>query len=242
MSSEHVASAWTAKVGPIAKLLLLAIADASGWDGTLKTSREAICERIGVTKRELVEAETAVTAARAAKVAGSDAAITYTLLGPLTALQAPKSVTAGRPVFGKPVNTDNVPPPIEVVMAYAKERKVPEARAQDFIDHYNLAQWKYGKNRVPITDWRSAFRLFTSKDAQAATTPSSMFQKAQNGQEPAWKEDNRRRAAGLRAKIAEKERRAKYIRAERGDCLEARELDTQIENMKAQCLRLGEPC
>lgn len=51
------------------------------------------------------------------------------------------------------------PPTLEEVVEYCKERN-NKIDAQYFIDYYTRIGWVYGKNRLPIKDWKSCVRTW----------------------------------------------------------------------------------
>jgi len=61
-----------------------------------------------------------------------------------------------------------VPPTIEEVSVYCKEINFT-IDPQQFIDHYTITGWKYGKNKVPLKDWKAALRVWKRNNPIAVT-------------------------------------------------------------------------
>lgn len=71
-----------------------------------------------------------------------------------------KPAKAGRAPF--------VPPTVEEVEAYCRERK-NSLSAQGFINYYQSNGWKVGK--APMKDWRAAVRTWEARDGKTVGTP-----------------------------------------------------------------------
>ena len=56
-------------------------------------------------------------------------------------------------------------PTLEEVKAYCEER-TNEIDAQEFLDHYDKIGWVYGKNRIPIKDWKACIRTWERNSKQ----------------------------------------------------------------------------
>ena len=57
------------------------------------------------------------------------------------------------------------PPTIEEVKKYCEERK-NNIDAQYFLDYYTRIGWVYGKNRIPIKDWKSCIRTWERQNSK----------------------------------------------------------------------------
>lgn len=57
------------------------------------------------------------------------------------------------------------PPTLEEVKKYCEERK-NNIDAQYFLDYYTRIGWVYGKNRIPIKDWKSCIRTWERKNSK----------------------------------------------------------------------------
>jgi hypothetical protein len=69
------------------------------------------------------------------------------------AAPAPRAKTPARAKGESPFIKN--PPPAEDVQAYI-DHLGASFTAEEFLDHYNLAGWVYGKNKTPIHDWKAA--------------------------------------------------------------------------------------
>ena len=61
-----------------------------------------------------------------------------------------------------------VPPTIEEIKGYCSERG-NNIDAEAFFDFYNAAGWVYGKNKIPVKDWKSCIRTWERKNGGGVT-------------------------------------------------------------------------
>lgn len=81
-----------------------------------------------------------------------------------------------------PKNTRFIPPTVEEVMAYCKERK-NNVDAERFVDFYTAKGWMVGKNKMK--DWKSAVRTWerSGQNGKPATAPKRDYD---NGDQVPW--------------------------------------------------------
>ena len=61
-----------------------------------------------------------------------------------------------------------IPPTIEEIKKYCEERG-NNIDAEAFFDFYNAAGWVYGKNKIPVKDWKSCIRTWERKNNKDVT-------------------------------------------------------------------------
>ena len=61
-----------------------------------------------------------------------------------------------------------IPPTIEEIKNYCEERG-NNIDAEAFFDFYNAAGWVYGKNKIPVKDWKSCVRTWERKNNKDVT-------------------------------------------------------------------------
>lgn len=70
----------------------------------------------------------------------------------------------------KPTRTRFVPPSLEEVQAYCKERN-KGVNAEKWYNHYSAVGWKVGKN--PMKDWKAAVRTWEQNEYSSSKPPDA---------------------------------------------------------------------
>lgn len=72
------------------------------------------------------------------------------------------------------------PENIEEVREYLQERNITSFTAEAFLDHQETVGWIYGKNKVPIKDWKAAVRTWEQRHKNQSTQKKPQTFKERN--------------------------------------------------------------